>query len=331
MGNNDIFMKRWLSDKKRFADLINGSLFQGKQVFSAQNLKSENGEQGIVIKEQDGTEITVRRFRDIMMSSDDGTRIVVLACENQQDINYAMPVRGMLYDALSYTEQVSRMKKVRKEKKELKGSAEFLSGLKKEDRLFPVLTVIFYYGDAEYDGQIELHGLLGIDQNEYELLKKYVPNYRINLIDPRRIEDVNCFQTDLQIIFGMLKYKSNKKDLTNYVQANKSYFGDLDEDSYNAAKALLGSERYLKLERKTNGGIDMCKALEDLYQDGVKEGMEKGIEKGIEKGLESGIKVTISLMQEDGYDKERILEKLKEGFSLDDKKAEAYFEKFVKE
>ena len=331
MGNNDIFMKRWLSDKKRFADLINGSLFQGKQVFSAQNLKSENGEQGIVIKEQDGTEITVRRFRDIMMTSDDGTRIVVLACENQEEIHYAMPVRGMLYDALSYTEQVNRMKKIRKEKRELKGSAEFLSGLKKEDRLFPVLTVIFYYGDAEWDAQRDLHGLLGIDQKEHELLRKYVPNYRINLIDPRRLEDVNCFQTDLQIIFGMLKYKSNKKDLTNYVQANKNYFGDLDVDSYNAAKALLGSERYLKLERKTDGGIDMCKALEDLYQEGVNEGMEKGIEKGIEKGLESGIKVTISLMQEDGYDKERILEKLKEGFSLDDKKAEAYFEKFVRE
>ena len=95
---------------------------------------------------------------------------------------------------------------------------------------------------------------------------------------------VSCFQTDLQIIFGMLKYKSNKKDLTNYVQANKNYFGDLDEDSYNAAKALLGSERYLKLERKTNGGIDMCKALEDLYQDGVNEGMMKK-QRHISRGL----------------------------------------------
>ena len=234
MGNNDIFMKRWLSDKKRFADLINGSLFQGEQVFSAQHLSSENGEQSIVLQELDGTKIAVRRFRDIIMSSDDGTRIVVLACENQQDINYAMPVRGMLYDALSYTEQVSCIKKTRKENKELRGSAEFLSGLKKEDRLVPVLTVIFYYGDAEYDGQIDLHGLLGIDRKEYGLLKRYVPNYRINLIDPKKFQDVKCFQTDLQIIFGMLKYKSNKNDLKRYVLENKNYFRKLDVDSYNA-------------------------------------------------------------------------------------------------
>ncbi|MBU3878375.1 Rpn family recombination-promoting nuclease/putative transposase [Faecalicatena sp. AGMB00832] len=322
MGNNDIFMKRWLSDKRRFADLINGSLFQGKQVFSAQHLKLENGEQAIVLQESDGTKITIRRFRDIIMSSDDGTRIVMLACENQQDINYAMPVRGMLYDALSYTEQVNSMKKVKKEKKQLKSGAEFLSGLRKEDHLIPVLTVIFYYGDTEYDGQIDLHGLLGIDRKEYEFLKKYVPNYQINLIDSKRLEDVNCFQTDLQIIFGMLKYKNNKKDLAQYVQSNKSYFGNLDVDSYNAAKALLGSQQYLKSEEQVNGGIDMCKALEDLYQDGVNE--------GIEKGLEQGLKSLISFMLDSGCNKVQILDKLKKDFSLDEVKAEEYLNKYSK-
>ena len=61
----------------------------------------------------------------------------------------------------------------------------FLSGLKKTDLLYPVITVIFYYGEDEWDGQKDLHGLLGIDREEYKLLKRYVPNYRINLIDPR--------------------------------------------------------------------------------------------------------------------------------------------------
>ena len=76
----------------------------------------------------------------------------------------------------------------------------------------------------------------------------------------------------------------------------------------------------------------MCKALEDLYQDGVNEGMEKGIEKGLEqgmeKGLEQGLKALISFMQESGCDKSQILKKLKEDFSLDDKRADDYFVKF---
>lgn len=76
MGKNDIFMKRWLSDKKRFADLINGSLFQGKQIFVPENMKIEDGGQGAVLKKPDGEEITIQRYRDITMAAEDGTRIV---------------------------------------------------------------------------------------------------------------------------------------------------------------------------------------------------------------------------------------------------------------
>lgn len=321
MGKNDIYMKRWLSDKKRFADLMNGFLFGGKQVFSPQNLRFENKEQEIVLREPDGTEVAIHRYRDITMVSDDGTRIVVLACENQEEIHYAMPVRGMLYDALSYAEQVRQIKKGRKEKKKLKGNAEFLSGLMKEDRLFPVVTVVFYYGgESEWDGQTELHGLLGIDRKEYKLLKKYVPNYKINLIDLKKLSDISCFQTDLQIILGMLKYRKNKTDLQNYIYSNKDYFSNIDEDSYNAARVLLGSENVLKGEKQESGGIDMCKALDDWYQDGVNE--------GIEQGREQGIRALMQVLQKEGFDRAKILNELQEGFSLNYEEAKAYFNKF---
>ena len=129
-----------------------------------------------------------------------------------------MPVRGMLYDELSYVDQVNQIKKVRRE-------------------------------------------------------KKYVPNYRINLIDPNRLENTKCFQTDLQIIFGMLKYRNSKTGLRNYMNSNREYFSSIDEDSYNAARVLLGTGSSLKGEKQRSGGIDMCKALDDLYQDGVNEGI----------------------------------------------------------
>lgn len=45
------------------------------------------------------------------MTADDGTRIIVLACENQDEIHYGMPVRSMLYDAISYTEQIRELQK----------------------------------------------------------------------------------------------------------------------------------------------------------------------------------------------------------------------------
>jgi hypothetical protein len=34
---------------------------------------------------------------------------MVLACEAQNEVSYSMPVRNMLYDALSYTDQMSEI------------------------------------------------------------------------------------------------------------------------------------------------------------------------------------------------------------------------------
>ena len=74
MGKSDVYMKRWLSNKERFADLVNGSLFQGRQVFSGKSLRMDDNEQGIIIRKSDGKEISVQRYRDIMMTAEDQTR-----------------------------------------------------------------------------------------------------------------------------------------------------------------------------------------------------------------------------------------------------------------
>ena len=39
-----------------------------------------------------------------MGKSNIAIRLIVLACENQDEIHYAIPVRNMLYDALNYVE-----------------------------------------------------------------------------------------------------------------------------------------------------------------------------------------------------------------------------------
>ena len=62
----------------------------------------------------------------------------------------------------------------------------------------------------------------------------------------------------------------------------------------------------------------MCKALDDLYLDGVNE------------GIEQSAKALVKDYLEEGYDKEMILEKLQKIFSLDREKAEAYYTKFYK-
>lgn len=85
---------------------------------------------------------------------------VMLACENQEEVHYAMPVRNMVYDGLAYTDQIQRLWKKRVEEKKTKSnkkmtSAEFLSKFTKKDRLIPVITLVFYYGIEPWDGAKE--------------------------------------------------------------------------------------------------------------------------------------------------------------------------------
>ena len=167
--------------------------------------------------------------------------------------------------------------------------------------------------------------MLGIERAEYDILKKYVPNYYINLIEPERIEDLSCFDMDLQIIFGMLKYRKDKKGLSEYIQKNREFFSKVDEETFQALKTMLGSNKRLQMvEAETakgdGGGFDMCQALEELYQDGVNEGMERGIEQGI--------KALIQDYMEEGFCREKILGKLEKHFSMSVEQAENYMDQF---
>ena len=59
----------------------------------------------------------------------------------------------------------------------------------------------------------------------------------------------------------------------------------MDEETYQVIREFLHSERILKSQIKKEEGketVDMCKALEDLYNDGIELGTKQGIEKGIQ-------------------------------------------------
>lgn len=72
------------------------------------------------------------------MRQDDSVLQIILGCENQSEIDYSMPIRTMLYDALKYTEQQNNL-----ELRKRKDGTYYHSKLRKDDKVLPVLTLIF--------------------------------------------------------------------------------------------------------------------------------------------------------------------------------------------
>lgn len=119
------------------------------------------------------------------------------------------------------------------------------------------------------------------------------------------------------MVFGMLKCRKNKEKLLHYVEQNRIYWENLDEETGDAVKVLLRSENLLKtLPQNKAGGVNMCQALEELYQDGINEGISQGISQGINQGVSQGAYAFIREYSKDGYDEAYITQKLVNIFSL---------------
>lgn len=279
MGKKNDAIVPFFKDKSRFSDLFNGALFNGEQLIKPEELELVDSVSTTVLRDKKRKKHNVSRYRDIAMTWKNEIKFILLACEIQENVHYAMPVRNMFYDSLSYTEQIDDVwKKLSEKEKSEVSSGEFLSHFRKDDFIYPIITVVFYYGD-DWDGSIDLHSMFKIENTTgMSILNKYVPNYHINLINPTKIKDLSIFKSDLQLIFGMLKYKDDKDKLFNFTKDNSSFFRSVSTKTALAISAFLNYDRLLDkiLEKDEKEDKDMCKALEDLYNDGVAEGEVRG-------------------------------------------------------
>lgn len=132
------------------------------------------------------------------------------------------------------------------------------------------------------------------------------------------------FHTDLQQMFGMLKYREDKENLKSYMQRNRDYFGQVDVETYQALGVFLRSENKLKeiIDPGEEERIDMCKALDDIYADGVKDGERTGKIAGRKEGrafiisrmLKNGLEMTEIKKYTEATDQE--IEKVKKSLNV---------------
>ena len=160
---------------------------------------------------------------------------------------------------------------------------EFLSKMKKTDKLIPVITIVVYYGEKAWDGAISLHGMLNIPK---EMLP-FVNDYKMHLVEARK-NDLKLHNVNNKDLFNLLEIlldKNNKLSVTrkkaiNYAREHKVEKSVIMTVA-GAANCKMDYNRMLK-----KGDADMCTVFEETRKEGVAEGEAKGI---IETGYEFGL------------------------------------------
>ena len=318
----DVLLKDFWRVNERFADLFNAVIFQGKEVLKAEELQEMDTDMSGVIRFREHEESLVR-VRDVVKKMAFGVEFVVLGIESQQKIHYAMPLRTMLYDGMGYLKEYREITQSMKKEKGKWTEEEFLSGMRKEDRLHPIITIVIYYSEYVWDGPMCLKDMIVEMPEEIE---RIFSNYKMNLVQVRDSGQYMFHNEDVRIVFEI----SREIFQGNFEKINREYKDRyINQELIRVIGKITDSSKLMDQNKEGEMG-NMCTALRKLEEECEQKGRKEGLKEGHEKGLEAGIINMVSVMRELEIEPEVILQKLQEKFQLKKEEAERFLDVEVK-
>jgi len=281
MGEMDVRTSEYFENDAVFADMINGYFFHGQQLIKPEYLQEANKELSYI-----GSKKGKKIIRDNVKRYYENTLLCIYVLEHQTSIDYHMIIRNMLAEAMEYQRQWNHLKKKHDIAKDLDTEHEFLSGMKKTEKFTPVVSLVVYYGKEKWDAAGHLRELLDLNDIP-EFLLPYISNYQIHVFDYHDYEKFDMFQTELKQVFLFKKYSEDKEMLKKLIAENPEEYYNISEETCDLIATITNSKELVKIEEYRNkemGGINMCKALEDLKLEGIEEGIALGITRGIAQG-----------------------------------------------
>ena len=237
------------------------SLFSWKTGHQTRNLISQENDVSTLIGKE-ALPMKTKRYRDIVRKASINGDYMIIGVEHQSTLNKNMIIRILNYDAQLYINQVESGKEVR-----------------------PVGSFVFYTGDKEWTYPKSLKESLKIPPE----MKDYINDWKLPVLELQKIDS------------GMLK----NQRLKEVVEISQSMFkGDYEKlrtnrmisvESFKMAAIFTHTD--IKEEDLPEGDeINMCKAMDQLFQRFENQGIEKGEAIGIEKTLKEQLKVKLGTL-----------------------------------
>lgn len=261
MGKKDITQKVLEANNDVFADIFNALLF-GKDIIDKDLL--EMGATSLVDESQ--------MCRDVCrIYKKKALKILSLGIENQTKKDNLIPLRVMGYDYCEYIRQCKEKSSV---------AIPFL---------YPSITIVLNFSNTFWKKPTSLYECMSISN---ELLP-YVNDYKVHIINMAFLSDdeIERLTSDFKMVSMILRDARNEK----IIPENYNYILKHENDTLKMITAVLDDDRYEKAYReikRENGKeeIKMCKAIDNLIEEGRVEGRIESTIDAIRNMLADGIK-----------------------------------------
>ena len=251
-NTSDATCKKLLRDKGCFVDFCNYAFFQGRQIIQPEELVSrENDLSTLIGKIDKPTEI--KRYRDVVRKASIHGEYVIIGVEHQSTFDEKMIFRILNYDATVYINQVES-----------------------KQEIYPVGSFAFYTGDKEWKSPETL-------KNIPPDMEPYINDWRLPVVELKTMDARKLTNQRLKEVVEISQsmFAGNYDDLRN----NRKI------ETENFMMAATFTRTKIKREDLPEGDeINMCEAMDRLFQRFENQGIEKGERSGIEKGKSDTLK-----------------------------------------
>ena len=258
---SDSTCKKLFRDDGCFADICNYAFFQGKQIIKPEELVSRENDVSTLIGKE-ALPMETKRYRDIVRKASINGEYMIIGVEHQSTLDKNMIIRILNYDAQLYINQVESRKEVR-----------------------PVGSFVFYTGDKEWTYPKSLKESLKVPPEMEDYINDWkLPVLELQNMDPQILKSKRLKEV-VEISQSMLKGDYEK------LRTNRM----ISVENYKMAAIFTHTD--IKEEDLPEGDeINMCKAMDQLFQRFENQGIEKGEAIGIEKTLKEQLKVKLGTL-----------------------------------
>ena len=237
--------KNFFSDPKIFSEFVNLSLFNGEERIKAEDLREIDPVNSTVFTKNKSLEVLVDNLYDSTVKESDENVYAIIGLESQAYSDKHMVIRAGIASLLIYDNQIANTKE--------------------GEKLKPVYIIVFNMLDRKWSNATDLRKLLS--DEAIKVFGYPLVNAGYYVLDPHELkgEKLNKISKPLKLVLNIIKNQRDKKELLSYINSEEA-FKNLD---YKTAKLL---ETIMKVDIPNDGGYNMCKAIEDIKNDGRFEG-----------------------------------------------------------